>query len=128
MAYYPYAKIQQTTTLQKTPGELLIDLFDGCLLDLSKAKIAIEEKDFAQANEMIQKSQKIVRYLNNTLNMSYPISSDLRKLYTYFDEQLIQCNLHKNIQNIDDIYPMIEELRSSFVQANKMSRMQAANM
>ncbi|MBR3839574.1 MAG: flagellar export chaperone FliS [Erysipelotrichales bacterium] len=126
MGYNPYANIQQKTTLTKTPGELLVSLYDGCLLDLSKAKIAIENKDIAEANEMLMKSQKIVRYLNNTLNMQYPISEDLRKLYTYFDEQIIQSNLKKDASYIDTIYPMIEELRMTFAQADRISRQQAA--
>lgn len=127
MVFNPYASYQQQSTMTKTPGELLISLYDGCLLDLSKAKIAIENKDIPTAGNMLTKSQKIVRYLNNTLDMKYPISTDLRKLYTYFDEQIIQCNLHKETSYIDTIYPIIEELRMSFSQADRISRQQAAN-
>lgn len=126
MAYNPYANIKQQTTLTKTPGELLISLYDGCLLNLSKAKIAINNNDIEEANTMLTKSQKIVRYLNITLDMNYPISEDLRKMYTFFDDQIVQANIKKDAKYIDDIYPLIEEMRSSFAQADRLSRQQAA--
>ncbi len=126
MAYNPYAKFQQQNTLTQTPGELLISLYDGCLLDLAKAKMAIEANDLSEANTMLLKSLKIIRYLNNTLNMDYEISTDLRKFYTFFDQEIVECNLKKDTKYIDDIYPLIETLRSTFQQADRMSRQQAA--
>ncbi len=126
MAYNPYAKFQQQNTMTQTPGELLISLYDGCLLDLAKAKMAIEANDLGEANTMLLKSLKIVRYLNNTLNMDYEISNDLRKFYTFFDQEIVECNLRKDTKYIDDIYPLIETLRSTFQQADRMSRQQAA--
>ena len=126
MAYNPYAKFQQQNTMTQTPGELLISLYDGCLLDLTKAKMAIEANDLGEANTMLLKSLKIVRYLNNTLNMDYEISTELRKFYTFFDQEIVECNLRKDTKYIDDIYPLIETLRSTFQQADRMSRQQQA--
>lgn len=128
MAYNPYANAsyKANTVATYSPGELLIALYDGAILNLSKAKIAISKKDYAEANTMLQKSQKIVRHLKVTLNDSYPISADLTKLYNYFDEQITQCNLHKDSSKIDEILPMLEELKKSFAQADKISRQQRA--
>lgn len=126
MAYNPYANAKAKAIETYSPGELVVALYDGAILNLNKAKNYIEENDIAKAGEMLTKSQKILRHLNASLDMAYPISQDLRKLYTYFDEQIIMSNLRKDSKSIDDILPMLEDLKSSFAQADRISRQQAA--
>ena len=43
-------------------------------------------------------------------------------LYDYFIRQSIMANLHKDDAPIDEIIPMIVELRDSFVQADRLAR------
>lgn len=130
MAYNPYANANYKARTVETysPGELIVALFDGAILDLNKAKIHIEENDIEKSNEMLTKAQKIVRHLNASLDMNYPISNDLRKLYTYFDEQIIKSNVQKDSKYIDDILPMLDDLKESFAQAEKINRQQMAHV
>lgn len=129
MAYNPYANAKAKAVETYSPGELVVALYDGAILNLNKAKMYIDEKDVAKASEMLTKSQKIIRHLNASLDMAYPISQELRRLYTFFDEQIIMSNLRKNeksIEVIDELLPMLEDLKSSFAQADRISRQQAA--
>ena len=43
-----------------------------------------------------QKAQKILRYLDQTLDPQYEISGSLSALYDYFIRRLVEANLHKD--------------------------------
>lgn len=126
MAYNPYANANYKAKTIETysPGELLVALFDGCILNLNKAKIHIEKKEIENAYHTLNKAQKIVRYLNASLDMKYPISEELRNLYDFFDRELTQINMRKDAAKIDELLPLIEELKVSFAQADKINRQQ----
>ena len=126
MPYNPYANANYKAKTIETysPGELLVALFDGCILNLNKAKVHIQKKEIENAYHTLNKAQKIVRYLNASLDMKYPISEELRNLYDFFDRELTQINMHKDIAKIDEILPLIEELKVSFAQADKINRQQ----
>lgn len=126
MAYNPYANANYKAKTIETysPGELLVALFDGCILNLNKAKIHIEKKEIENAYHTLNKAQKIVRYLNASLDMKYPISEELRNLYDFFDRELTLINMRKDAAKIDEILPLIEELKVSFAQADKINRQQ----
>lgn len=126
MAYNPYANANYKAKTIETysPGELLVALFDGCILNLNKAKIHIEKKEIENAYHTLNKAQKIVRYLNASLDMKYPISEELRNLYDFFDRELTLINMRKDAAKIDELLPLIEELKVSFAQADKINRQQ----
>ena len=126
MAYNPYANANYKAKTIETysPGELLVALFDGCILNLNKAKVHIEKKEIENAYHTLNKAQKIVRYLNASLDMKYPISEELRNLYDFFDRELTLINMRKDAAKIDELLPLIEELKVSFAQADKINRQQ----
>ena len=45
-----------------------------------------------------------------------------RQLYEYFNYQIIQANVRKNPETVNEILPMIEELKEAFAQADKQVR------
>nr|WP_302819774.1 flagellar export chaperone FliS [Ruthenibacterium lactatiformans] len=122
MALTPYQKYQQQSVMTMTQGEMLIKLFDEIIKQLYAAKQFNLEKDYGAANSAVQKAQKILRYLDSTLDSRYEISSNLSALYEYFIHCLTQANLRKENAPIEEILPMIDELRESFVQADHTTR------
>lgn len=122
MAQNPYQKYQQQSVMTMTPGEMLLKLYDEVITQLTAAKQFIEEKDIQRANAAFQKAQKILRYLDQTLDPQYEISASLSALYDYFIRRLVDANLHKDYAPIDEVLPMIEELRDTFYQADKATR------
>lgn len=122
MAQNPYQKYQQQSVMTMTPGEMLLKLYDEVITQLSAARQFNEEKDIQKANAAFQKAQKILRYLDQTLDPQYEISASLSALYDYFIRRLVDANLHKDNAPIDEILPMIQELRDTFAQADKATR------
>lgn len=120
----PYQNYKQQSVMTMTPGEMLTMLYDEIVKQLNTGKIAIRNKDLAATNQALQKAQRILSHLIKTLDDSYPVSQNLSSLYDYFKKQIIQANIKKDVSPLDEIIPMIIDLRDTYVQADKLTRTQ----
>ncbi|MEG2054172.1 MAG: flagellar export chaperone FliS [Oscillospiraceae bacterium] len=118
----PYANYKQNSVYTMTQGELLLLLYDEIIKQMEGAKVFIAEKDIQKKNAALKKAQRIFNHLTITLNHKYAISSNLSSLYDFFNRQLIQANIKNDIKFIDDIMPMVCDLRDAFAQADKNVR------
>lgn len=119
----PYQKLQQykeQAILTMTPGEQIIALYDGCLKNLNAAVMYIEDKNFEKSNEALKKAKKIVDYLRACLDMKYDIAHDLSDLYIYYSQQIFEANMKKDKDIINELIPMISDLREAFKEADKI--------
>lgn len=114
-----YEQYQRNTIMLASPQQLLIMLYDGAIKFIKLARKAIEEKDFGQANYNLVKAQDIISELNINLNMDIEISKNLRSLYNFINDKLIQANIKKSVEILDEIEPMIEDLRNTWYEASK---------
>lgn len=122
MALNPYQKYQQQSVMTMTAGEMLLKLYDEVITQLTAVRQFNEEKDYPRSNEALKKAQRILTYLNQTLDFQYEISNSLSALYDYFLRRLVDANLHKDNAPVDEVLPMIVELRDTFAQADKAAR------
>ncbi len=122
MPVNPYQKYQQQSVMTMTPGEMLLKLYDEVITQLNAVRQFNVEKDYQGANAALKKAQRIITYLNQTLDFQYEISGSLSALYDYFLRRLVDANVHKDNAPIDEVLPMITELRETFAQADKNSR------
>ena len=111
-----YDKYKEEVIYSMTPVELLLLLYDECMKDLRKADIAMQDGDGTTFEEYIGKSLKIIRYLIKTLDMSYPVSRDLRRLYDYliYDLSKIRAGGNRNKDEIPKLISIIQDLRDGF--------------
>lgn len=123
MAANPYMQYQEQSIMTMTQGELVVKLFEGCLKQLNSAIYFIEQKQFDKANTALQKAQRIVNYLDASLDMNYEVSENLHALYEYFARLIVRANIKKDAAPIKEIIPMIDGLRDSFKQAEKKVHM-----
>ena len=119
MPVNPYQKYQQQSIMTLTPGELLLRLFDEAIKQLRYAEEQLAQKQFDHANAAMQKASRIISHLNKTLDMQYEISKNLEQLYDFFLHKITQANLHKDVTHLQEIVPMIQELRDTFAQADR---------
>lgn len=122
MPVNPYQRYQQQSVMTMTPGEMLLKLYDEVITQLTAVRQFNEEKDYEKSNASLKKAQRIIRYLDQTLDPQYEISGSLSALYDYFIRRLVDANLHKDNAPIDEVLPMISDLRDTFAQADKNSR------
>lgn len=122
MPVNPYQQYQRQSVMTMTQGEMLTKLYDEVIKQMSGAKICLTEKDLSGINNALQKAQRILFYLKSTLDFKYEISGNLDALYDFFIERTVQANLKKDAAMLDEIIPMIEDLRDTFVQADRNAR------
>jgi flagellar protein FliS len=68
------------------------------------------------------RAQDIVMYLVEILDMRYPISKDLLKLYGYLSTQLIRANSRKDPELLSEIRSTVNELKDIWKQADALAR------
>ena len=122
MPVNPYQQYQRQSVMTMTQGEMLTKLYDEVIKQMSGAKICLTEKDLSGVNNALQKAQRILFYLKSSLDFKYEISGNLDALYDFFIERIVQANLKKDAAMLDEIIPMIEDLRDTFVQADRNAR------
>jgi flagellar secretion chaperone FliS len=93
---------------KKTPEELTALLYEALLGNLEEIKEAIFKKDFIEANNKLQKSNDILYRLGAGLNYEAGIIADqLDEVYNYLAERLIQANLTKEIEPIEEAIKLV---------------------
>ena len=117
-----YAKYKEQSVTTATPEELTLMLYNGCIKFINLAEVFIDEKNIEKANINIIKAQDIIRELNITLNMDYEVSENLRQLYSFVNERLIEANLRKGKKPLLEAKEIVTELRDTWKEAMALSR------
>lgn len=118
----PFEQYKKTSVNTMTKGELLVLLFDEVIKKLNHSKILMQHEDFENANVNLEKCRKIFNYLIVTLDDKYKLSQDLSELYMFFIKEIILASSTKSISNIDNIIPLIKDLRNTWVEADKIAK------
>ena len=105
-----------------TPGDMLTMLYDGLLKEITHAKVAFENNDLSEINRHLQKAQLILCHLQKSLDYNFEISNNLNSLYDYFIHTIVQANIKKDPSSLDEILEMINDLRNTYIQADRKSR------
>ncbi|MED1872987.1 flagellar export chaperone FliS [Brevibacillus borstelensis] len=107
--------LTEQTLFQKSPQELTAILYDACIEKLEKASLAIKQKDFETANQLLQNCNDILYRLGAGLNYEAGIIADqLEVIYTYMAERLIEANLKKNTDLIAEVTNLLKMLSESW--------------
>ncbi len=120
--YKAYNQYKENTVFTASPEELTLMLYNGMIKYANQAIIAMEEKRIPQAHEAIIRTSAIISELSMTLNMDYEVSQGLRPLYDFLNERLVEANITKDKKIIEDILPIISELRDTWKQAMEMAK------
>ena len=97
-------------------------LYNGCIKFINLAEVFIDDKNIEKINVNILKAQDIVNELNITLNMDYEVSENLRQLYSFVNERLIEANLRKDKKPLLEAKEIVTGLRDTWKEAMALSR------
>lgn len=113
-AYQMYKKTQVSTASQ---GDLLLMLFDGAIRFANQGRQAIAEQDMEQANVKLLRAQDIVTELMISLDLDQgEIAENLYQLYSFIYELLVEANIKKDVNLIDQAVRFLTELRDTWRQ------------
>ena len=115
-----YATVgNQTGVATASPHELILMLFDGALVSIGTAAVAMEAKDIPTKGNAISKAiEIIVNGLKVSLDMNAggDLAQRLAALYDYMAERLLHANLHNSRAALDEVGKLLRELRDAWVQ------------
>lgn len=117
-----YTQYNNSKILTASPAELTLMLYDGAIKFINIAIIAVEQKDIQKAHINIVKTQKIVDYLRQTLDMKYPVAKDFDQIYVYLEKRLIQANLKKDKETLDECLEHIRSVRDTWKEVMRINR------
>lgn len=118
----PYAKLKEDAIYTATPEELTLMLYDGAVKFGNQALVALEQKDFAKTNRLIQKMKDIIREFQFTLKKGYEITEQLNSVYDYIHRTLTTANMKKDKEKLEEALNLIRELRDAWKEAMKIAR------
>lgn len=117
-----YDQYRQQSFKSMTKGELLILLYEENIKCLKRSKLNLADNDFENFDANMNKAKKIINELSKSLDMKYPLSSNLFRMYEFISLQLSKAQAGRKLEHIDDVLPLVEELRDSFREANSMKK------
>jgi flagellar protein FliS len=114
-AAHAYRQTQITTTSQ---GEVVVLLYDGALKFLHEAKECLTAKDMAGKGNCISRALDVLDELEGSLNLERggDLARNLRGLYAFCSKHLVQANLKKSPQMIDEVIKIIAGLRNAYAE------------
>lgn len=122
MAHYDYQQYKSQSVMTMTAGEMLLLLYDEIGKRLMRAQIALEKENYKVFDESVQRCIEIVQYLRDTLDFKYEISQQLDRMYDFFLYELRRLSAGRNPQIIEDLHPLVKELREAFAEASKSAK------
>lgn len=104
--------------------QLLLMLLEGAVKFSKIARQAIIDKNIVKAHENIVKTENIFTELMITLDVRAggEWAESLMKVYSFINERLVQANLKKDVNIMDEIIPLIEQIKDTWDEAYKVSK------
>ena len=116
-----YNRYKEKSIYSMTGPELLLLVYDEAIKRLTRAEHSLEEKNSEDFDDCLMRTSRIVRYLREILDMSQPISRDLRRIYDYliYDISRIKAGRERRRDEIGRIRHILSELKDAFEGASK---------
>ena len=108
--------------LTASPAELTMMLYEGAIRFGNLALMAIEKKNFGEANKNIIKAERIITELRTTLNFDYPVARSFESVYDYIYRRLIEANIKKDPEILEEAIGYIREMRDTWKEVMRLAR------
>ncbi|CEN93932.1 flagellar export chaperone FliS [Paraclostridium sordellii] len=116
----PYNAYKQNSVNTASKEKLLIMLVDGAVKYTKIARMAILEKNIEKAHKELTRVQDIFLELMITMDKdSNKFMQDLYNVYDFIKNQLAMANIKKDVKIIDNVLPLIEEIRDMWHEVDK---------
>lgn len=117
-----YSQYNNSKILTASPAELTLMLYDGAIKFCNIAEMAIEQKDIQKAHDNIVKTQRIIDYLRQTLDMRYPVAKDFERIYVYLAQRLLEANVKKDKEILEEINMHLRAVRDNWKEVMRVNK------
>lgn len=119
-----YGQYNNSKILTASPAELTLMLYEGAIKFCNIAIVAVEHKDIEKAHINIQKTEHIIDYFRQTLDMKYPVAEDFERVYSYLSQRLIEANVRKDKEILEEVNGHLHTMRDTWKEVMKKGREQ----
>lgn len=115
----PYNTYKQNSINMATKEQLLLMLVDGAVKHTKIARLAILDKNIPKAHTELIRVQDIFTELMITMDKNAgSFMEDLYNVYDFIKGELARANIKKDISIIDNVLPLIEEIRDMWYEVD----------
>ncbi len=115
----PYAQYNNSRVMTASPAELTLMLYDGAIKFCNIALTAIEQNDMMAAHTNIVKAENIITEFRETLDHKYPVAKDFERIYVYIYDKLVEANIHKDPEALNEALRQIRGMRDTWKEVMK---------
>ena len=119
----PVNAYKQTRVRTASRGRIIVMLYDEAIRQLAIAVRELEngKRGYDKVNAAVSKAQQIVTELMVALDFEKggAFAQSMMNLYTFFNRQLSEANLHKKPEPIEKTRAFLAELRDAWDEAEK---------
>lgn len=119
-----YGQYNNSKILTASPAELTLMLYEGAIKFCNIAIVAVEHKDVEKAHTNIQKTEHIIDYFRQTLDMKYPVAEDFERVYSYLSQRLVEANMKKDKEILEEVNMHLRSMRDNWKEVMKKSKEQ----
>ncbi len=107
-----YTKVDVETASQ---GKLIVMLFNGAIKRAEEARRQLEKGSKQEAHNNLIRAQDIIAELRAALDMKTgDVASNLDRLYEYFQHLLVQANIRKSTEPLDECIELMTSIRDTW--------------
>lgn len=121
-AYAQFNKYNTEKIMNASPGELTLLLYEGAIKFCNMAALGIEHHDIQRAHANIVKTENIIHYLRETLDMKYPVAKHFEDIYVYLEKRLVDANVKKDKEILDEICTHLRSLRQTWLEVMRQNK------
>lgn len=116
--YQAYQKSKYETA---SPHKLITLLYNAAITNIQRSAKALNDNMYNDANQYNLKAQDILYELMSCLNEDQggEIALNLKEIYFYCVNQLVQANIHKDNSLLSEVERNIDSLRQAWIEIGK---------
>lgn len=118
-AINPY---QKNAIMTASKAELTLMLYDGAIKFCNIALSGFEKKEYEKINTNLKKAQAIITEFRATLDCKYPVWEDFERVYDYIYRCLIDANIHKDEEKLQEALKYIREMRDTWKEVMRLNK------
>ena len=119
-----YNNYAREKIMNASPAQLTLMLYDGAIKFCNIAIVAIEKNDIEKAHNNIVKAENIIAEFRATLNFKYPVAQDFENVYAYIARRLIEANIKKDVEILEEVLEHLREMRNTWEEVMKNGKQQ----
>lgn len=117
-----YEQYSSNRIMTASPGELTLMLYEGAIKFCNIAIMGIEQSDMEKAHNNIVRTEKIIQYLRETLDMKYPVAQDFENIYVYLTRRLVEANIKKDKEILEEVCEHLRSVRDTWKEVMRLNR------